>query len=165
MKGKITWPIEPYPTKPGGATITHIDDIPWAECSKEKQRAALAALHKDQTKGEKSKMNDPLLVTLDQVKDLIKVESIKASDLFSIRQMKDAIRDQEAVEKARAEEHEKILAEGEKSIADGKRFQAAMDKIDAGSDKGPAVGGGKGGDAELPDNLNPAKNPMIKIGE
>jgi hypothetical protein len=158
VKGKITWPIEPYLAEPGGASITHIDDVPWAECSKEKREAALAALSKGQTKGEKS-MGDHT-VTMDEIKDLIGASKIQAGELFSVRQMKDAIRDAEAVEKARAEEHEKLLAEGEEAIAEGKRFKAAMDAIPSGG----AVD--KSGDAEpLNKYTDPAKNPMIKIGE
>jgi len=135
-------------------------------------------------------MSKDNLVTLDEIKDLVKADNLKASDLFSVQQMKDAVRDAEAVDKARAEEHEKILAEGDKTIADGKRFKAAMDAIGTGADadKGKAedkdadpnakyldpeknpfikLGGAvdKGGDAELPDVLNPKKNPFIKIGE
>jgi len=105
-------------------------------------------------------MNEKNLVTIDEIKDLIRADRIRPSDIFDVAQLRECIRDQEAMARARAEEHEKILAEGEKSIADGKRFQAAMDAIDGkGGDKA------EGGDAELDKYLDPKKNPMIKIGD
>jgi hypothetical protein len=139
--------------------IIDIDGVPFAECSKEKQEAARAVLYKAQAKGE-GKMGNDNLITLDQIKDLIKADRISPSDIFDVQQLRDDLRDREAIDKARDEEHKKILAEGDKAIADGKRFKAAMDAIGHGGDKAD-----KGGDdeAELPDALNPKKNPFIKL--
>ena len=102
-------------------------------------------------------MSKDNLVTLDEIKDLVKADRIKPSDLFDVAQLRECIRDQEAMARARAEEHEKILAEGDKTIADGKRFKAAMDAID---DKGGDRA--EGGDAELDKYIDPKKNPFIK---
>ena len=105
-------------------------------------------------------MNEKNLVTIDEIKDLIRADRIRPSDIFDIQQLRDDLRDREAVNAAREEEHKKVLAEGDKAIADGKRFKAAMDAIGHGGDKAD-----KGGDdeAELPDALNPKKNPFIKL--
>jgi len=174
IRGKCIFPIENYCLDtckgPGQGAITHIDDVPFAECSKEKQEAALAALSKGQTKGEKS-MGDHT-VTMDEIKDLISASKIQAGELFSVRQMKDAIRDQEAIDAARDAEHEKLLADVKAGMTDAEAAIAfakgtpQADKDKGGfDDRGPAIGGKDGGDAELPDNLNPKKNPFIKIRE
>jgi len=103
-------------------------------------------------------MNEKNLVTIDEIKDLIRADRISPSDIFDVAQLRECIRDQEAIARAREEEHKKVLAEGDKAIADGKRFKAAMDAIDGkGGDKAD-----KGGDAELDKYLDPAKNPFIK---
>jgi len=156
VRGKITWPIEPYRAEPEGASITHIDDVPWAECSKEKQEAALAALYKTHPEGAKGMkaVSTEKVVTMDEVKDLISASKIQAGELFSVRQMKDAIRDQEAIDAARDAEHKKLLADAEAAIADSKAARAGGD-----AEKGKA----EGGDAELDKYLDPKKNPFIKL--
>ena len=101
-------------------------------------------------------MSKDNLVTLDEIKDLVKADNLKASDLFSVQQMKDAVRDAEAIDAARDAEHKKLLADAEAAIADSKAARAGGD-----AEKGKA----EGGDAELDKYLDPKKNPMIKIGE
>ena len=79
---------------------------------------------------------------------------VKAPCLFSLWELKDSIRDQEAVDKARDEDHKKTLADAEAAIADSKAARAGGD-----AEKGKA----EGGDAELDKYLDPKKNPFIKL--
>jgi hypothetical protein len=176
IRGKCIFPIENYCLDtckgPGQGAITHIDDVPFAECSREKQEAALAALNKAHPEGAKGMkaMSTEKVVTMDEVKDLISASKIQAGELFSVRQMKDAIRDQEAIDAARDAEHEKLLADVKAGMTDAEAAIAfakgtpQADKDKGGfDDRGPAVGGKDGGDAELDKYLDPKKNPFIKM--
>ena len=115
-------------------------------------------------------MSKDNLVTLDEIKDLVKADNLKASDLFSVQQMKDAVRDVEAVNAARDAEHEKLLADVKAGMTDAEAAIAfakgtpQADKDKGGfDDRGPAVGGKDGGDAELPAVVDPKRNPFIKL--
>jgi len=93
-------------------------------------------------------------ITIEEVKDLIASGQIKPGSLFSLWELKDSVRDAEAIDAARDAEHKKLLADAEAAIADSKAARAGGD-----AEKGKA----EGGDAELDKYLDPKKNPFIKL--
>ena len=109
-------------------------------------------------------------ITIEEVKDLIASGQIKPGSLFSLWELKDSVRDAEAIDAARDAEHKKLLADVKAGMTDAEAAiafakgtpQADRDKGGF-DDRGPAVGGKDGGDAELDKYLDPKKNPFIKL--